>query len=261
MIGKALLAMALISARAAAAETTDPYLWLESVDSPRAMAWVNARNAYSTGVLETDPHYAQNYAEALAIGGAKDRIPTPSFLHGQVSNFWQDADHLRGIWRTTSLDDYRTATPQWRTILDIDALGKAEGKSWVFHGADCLEPEQRRCLIALSDGGEDATTVRRIRHRHGQVCRRRLHPAARQARVRVGGRRPHPRLARVGAGRPDRVGLSVHRQAPDARRAAVGGGRSLPRHQGRHRRLPPHQRRRRGPPTNLCAARGRLLPL
>jgi prolyl oligopeptidase len=160
MIWKAITAMALFSAVPAAAQAADPYLWLESVDSPRAMAWVNARNAYSTGVLEADPNYAANYAAALAIGGARDRIPVPSFLGGQIYNFWQDPDHLRGIWRTTGLDDYRTATPNWRTVLDIDALGKAEGKSWVFHGADCLEPEQRFCLIALSDGGEDATTVR-----------------------------------------------------------------------------------------------------
>ena len=142
------------------AAAPDPYLWLESVDSPRAMAWVNARNAYSTGVLEAEPRYARNYAEALAIGGAKDRIPAPSFINGAIYNFWQDEEHLRGIWRTTSLASYRTATPEWRTVVDIDALGKAEGKSWVWHGATCLEPDQRRCLVALSDGGEDATTVR-----------------------------------------------------------------------------------------------------
>ena len=168
MMRKLIAAMALLSATAAAAQAADPYLWLESVDSPRAMAWVDARNAYSTGALEADPNYAANYAAALAIGGAKDRIPTPVFLGGQVYNFWQDEDHLRGIWRTTSLDDYRSAAPHWRTVLDIDALGKAEGRSWVWHGATCLEPEQRRCLIALSDGGEDATTVREFDLATGQ---------------------------------------------------------------------------------------------
>ncbi len=172
MIGKVVVAMAMAAsaalAAADAAETTDPYLWLESVNSPRAMAWVEARNAYTTGQLQADPAYAANYADALAIGGAKDRIPTPDFVHGAIFNFWQDADHLRGIWRTTSLDDYRSPTPTWRTVLDVDALGKAEGKSWVWHGANCLEPDQRRCLIALSDGGEDATTVREFDVATGQ---------------------------------------------------------------------------------------------
>ena len=151
---------AMVLATGAAAAAPDPYLWLESVDSPRAMTWVNARNAYSTGVLEKDERFPTLFAQALAIGGAKDRIPAPVFLNGAVYNFWQDADHLRGIWRTTTLDDYRLAEPRWRTVLDVDALGKAEGKSWVWHGAQCLEPEQRRCMIALSDGGEDATTLR-----------------------------------------------------------------------------------------------------
>ena len=168
MMKKAIAAMALLSATAGTAQLADPYLWLESVDSPRAMAWVNARNTYSTGVLEAQSGYAANYAASLEIGGAKDRIPVPAFLGGAIYNFWQDADHLRGIWRTTSLASYRTAIPEWKTVLDIDALGKAEGKSWVWHGADCLEPEQRRCLIALSDGGEDATTVREFNRVTGQ---------------------------------------------------------------------------------------------
>ncbi|MFC3214508.1 hypothetical protein [Novosphingobium panipatense] len=106
------------------------------------------------------PRYQRFYNEALAIMGAKDRIPAPRFLNGQIYNFWQDEQHLRGIWRRTTLADYRSAEPKWETVLDIDALGKAEGKSWVFKGASCLEPEQRRCLISLSNGGEDAVELR-----------------------------------------------------------------------------------------------------
>lgn len=154
------LALALFAAVPVTAATPDPYLWLESVDSPRAMDWVRARNAYSTGKLEAEPRYATLYAEALTIAGAKDRIPQPSFTHGEVYNFWQDPEHLRGVWRKTTLASYRTATPDWTTVLDIDAIGKAEGRSWVFKGAECLLPDDRRCLISLSDGGEDAVVVR-----------------------------------------------------------------------------------------------------
>ncbi len=157
----ALLAAATLPV-AALAQTAaeDPYLWLEDVSSPRAMDWVNAHNATSTALLQADPHYATFYDQALTIAGAKDRIPAPSFIHGAIYNFWQDQDHLRGIWRKTSLADYRTATPSWTTVLDIDALGKAEGKSWVMKGLDCLQPEEKRCLVSLSDGGEDAVEVR-----------------------------------------------------------------------------------------------------
>nr|WP_235889247.1 prolyl oligopeptidase family serine peptidase [Glacieibacterium frigidum] len=138
----------------------DPYIWLEEASSPRAMAWVKEHNAVTEQRLTADPRYKTLYEEALALGGAKDRIPQPSFLNGAIYNFWQDADHLRGIWRKTTLDSYRTASPAWTTVLDIDALGKAEGKSWVFKDVDCLRPAERLCVVSLSDGGEDAVVVR-----------------------------------------------------------------------------------------------------
>src|SRR3569833_604767 len=146
---------------AAIAQTTeDPYLWLEDVSTPRAMDWVNAHNATSTALLQADPHYQGFYEQTLEIAGAKDRIPAPSFVHGAIYNFWQDPEHLRGIWRKTTLADYRNASPTWTTVLDIDALGKAEGKSWVLKGTQCLRPVEKRCLISLSDGGEDAVEIR-----------------------------------------------------------------------------------------------------
>ena len=153
---------------AATTSGEDPYIWLEEKDSPRALAWVEAHNAPTTKLLEGDPRYAALYDEALKIAGASDRIPAPSFLNGRIFNFWQDPEHLRGIWRSTTLDSYRSAAPQWTTVLDIDALGKAEGKSWVFKGAQCLPPEERLCLVSLSEGGEDATEVREFDLASGQ---------------------------------------------------------------------------------------------
>ena len=141
-------------------DPADPYIWLEEVSSPRSMAWVERQNETTTNRLEADPRYARNYAEALEIAGAQDRIPDPEFVHGEIYNFWQDPDHLRGIWRKTTLDDYTSPQPHWTTVLDIDALNKAEGKSWVFKGADLLKPDETRCMIELSDGGEDAVVAR-----------------------------------------------------------------------------------------------------
>jgi prolyl oligopeptidase len=45
-------------------------------------------------------------------------------------------------------------------VLDLDALAKTEGANWFWAGADCAEPDERRCMVALSDGGEDAVTLR-----------------------------------------------------------------------------------------------------
>ena len=139
----------------------DPYLWMEEIEGVRAMDWAKARNAKTMPVLQGDARYAGLESQALAILNAKDRVPGVSFAgDGSLRNFWQDATHVRGLWRKTTLESYRTAEPVWETILDIDALTKAENANWVFKGASCLPPEDTRCLLSLSNGGKDAVTVR-----------------------------------------------------------------------------------------------------
>ncbi len=140
--------------------STDPYIWLEDKDGPRAMAWVQAQNAKSLPVLQGDPHYSALYADALQITQAKGRIPAPSFLQGGIYNFWQDTQHVRGIWRRTSAASYATSAPNWSTVLDLDAVSKSEHANWVWEGAACNWPTERRCLVFLSNGGEDARTIR-----------------------------------------------------------------------------------------------------
>ncbi len=145
----------------ATSEASDPYVWLEDVEGERAMAWVKEHNAHSLGVLQGDPRYEPLHQQALAIVQARDRIPSPGFTHdGHIDNFWQDAQHVRGVWRRTTLDSYKTAEPQWETVLDIDALAEAESANWVYKGSTCLAPEERYCLISLSNGGKDAVTLR-----------------------------------------------------------------------------------------------------
>ncbi|HEV8408345.1 MAG TPA: S9 family peptidase, partial [Sphingomicrobium sp.] len=160
-----------MSAARAQNATNDPYLWLEDVSSPKAMAWVDAHNAKSTAVLESDPRYQQYYKDALEIFQAKDRIPYGSFIGGQIYNFWQDADHVRGIWRRSSIESYSSGSPKWETVLDLDALASAEKANWVWKGAQCARPLERRCLIILSDGGEDAVTVREFDLRTGKFVK------------------------------------------------------------------------------------------
>ena len=139
----------------------DPYKWMEEIEGERPLAWAKAQNTRSLAVLQGDSRYAGLESQALAILNAKDRVPGVSFAgDGSLRNFWQDAEHVRGIWRKTTLESYRAATPQWETILDIDALSKAENANWVFKGAGCLPPEETRCLVSLSNGGKDAMVVR-----------------------------------------------------------------------------------------------------
>jgi prolyl oligopeptidase len=138
----------------------DPFLWLEDVRGARALAWVKAQDAKTAAALEGDPRYRTLYAQALKISESKSRIPYPQTIAGSIYNFWQDATHVRGILRRTTLGSYRTAAPQWTTVLDLDALAKSERANWVWEGIDCVKPEETRCLVSLSDGGEDAQTIR-----------------------------------------------------------------------------------------------------
>jgi prolyl oligopeptidase len=138
----------------------DDHLALEQVDGSEAMAFVAGENKKSLAILTGDRRYEDFRSKAFAILSATDRTPVPAFLGEGISNFWQDAKTPKGVWRTTTLDSYRSATPQWQVLLDIDALSKTEGKDWVYKGADCLPPEETRCLVSLSQGGKDAVTVR-----------------------------------------------------------------------------------------------------
>ncbi len=138
----------------------DPFAWLEDIHSPKAMAWVETQNAHTAAVLGTDPRYALFHRQALAIFTAKDRIPFPRFLGEGVDNFWQDDAHVKGLWRQASFASYNSRNPAWETLIDFDALSKAEGKNWIFKGATCLPPKDRLCLVHMSNGGGDAVEIR-----------------------------------------------------------------------------------------------------
>jgi prolyl oligopeptidase len=139
---------------------SDPYLWLEDIEAPRSLDWVRAQNAESLGKLEADPSFASLQADILTILDSNARIPMVTKRGNFLYNFWRDKANPQGIWRRTTLAEYRKSEPQWELLLDIDALGKAEGVNWVWEGADCLRPDYNRCLIALSRGGADATITR-----------------------------------------------------------------------------------------------------
>lgn len=137
----------------------DPYLWLEEVEGERALTWVREQNARSLAQLEGDPRYAQLHTDALAIANNRDRLPTGEVREGYYYNFWQDETHVRGIWRRSPLAAYAQNAPRWETLLDLDALARAENANWVWKGANCLS-NSPRCMLSLSDGGKDATTER-----------------------------------------------------------------------------------------------------
>jgi prolyl oligopeptidase len=142
------------------AAQADPYVWLEEVEDERALQWVQTRNVATIAALSAHPAHDPIYERALAILNSRDRIAFPSMLGGRLYNFWQDAAQPRGVWRRTTWDAYLAGEPAWETVLDIDALARAEDVNWSFAGATCLAPDDRLCLIRLSRGGADAYEAR-----------------------------------------------------------------------------------------------------
>lgn len=140
--------------------TDDPYLWLEEVGGDRALDWVRAHNQPTVDDLTSDERFSVLESEALEILDTDDRIPYVRRRGSHLYNFWRDAANPKGLWRRTTLESYRTDSPEWDVLIDVDALAAAEDENWVWAGATVLRPEYRHALVSLSRGGADASVVR-----------------------------------------------------------------------------------------------------
>jgi prolyl oligopeptidase len=156
----ALAVIVLFMATVCVAADKDPYLWLEEVEGKKALKWVKERSAKDTAELEAVPEFTAIHEQLLEIFNSTDRIPYPRVRGAWIYNFWQDKDHVRGIWRRTFLDQYLTDSPAWETVLDLDALAEAEGENWVWKGATGLPPDYTHFMVRLSRGGGDAVVIR-----------------------------------------------------------------------------------------------------
>ena len=140
----------------------DPYRWLEDVTGTEALDWVRAHNEVTLGALSGGPRFASLRAEAREVLDADDRIPFVRRRGEYLYNFWQDAEHPKGLWRRTTPEEYRADRPGWEILLDVDALAaEEEEENWVWQGASMLRAGgYRRALVHLSRGGADASVVR-----------------------------------------------------------------------------------------------------
>lgn len=141
-------------------EKEDPYLWLEDVTGDKALNWVKERNAKTQGEFESKPEFNKLKDDLLEILNSKERIPFVTKYGEHYYNFWKDEKNERGVWRRTTLEEYRKAEPKWEVVLDLDAVATAEKENWVWSGVQLLRPGYKRALINLSRGGADATVTR-----------------------------------------------------------------------------------------------------
>ncbi len=137
----------------AAALAEDPFLWLEDVTSERSLDWVHAQNDITRRALEASPDFEKVCHRLLAILDSKDRIPYIEKHGAFYYNFWRDEKNPRGVWRRTTLSQYKKPDTEWETVLDLDKLSTGEKENWVWKGCEVLYPTYDRCLMFFSRGG------------------------------------------------------------------------------------------------------------
>lgn len=136
----------------------DKYDYLMDVQSAQSLKKVNEMNSPTLKELESDPSYSTNLQELTTILESKERIPKINLKNGFVYNLWQDNDHVKGLWRRSSLKSFSSGQPDWTILIDVDQLAKNEKENWVFKNAVCAF--NTHCMIELSKGGKDATVIR-----------------------------------------------------------------------------------------------------
>jgi prolyl oligopeptidase len=121
--------------------TDDPFLWLEEVSGEKALDWVRTQNAQSKKELEASTEFERTRKRLLAILDSKEKIPYVSKHGAWYYNFWRDEKNVRGLWRRTTLAEFKKPQPAWETVLDLDQLAAAEKENWVWKSYTVLYPK------------------------------------------------------------------------------------------------------------------------
>lgn len=136
----------------------DPWLWLEEIEGTQALDFVERQNqltltAFGGKAFEHDRDIL------AAIYDRPDNIPYVGRRDEHLYNLWKDANNPRGLWRRTTLEEFRKPAPTWETVLDIDQLAADEGEDWLLSWIGS-SPAHQRVILSLSRGGSDAATMR-----------------------------------------------------------------------------------------------------
>ena len=183
-----MLASVVRAADTVEAPAEDPYLWLEDVTGEKALDWVRQQNSVSTKELEASKDFEPIRSRLLAILDSKEKIPYVSKHGPRLYNFWRDENHARGLWRRTTLAEYRKSDPQWEMVMDLDKLAERRKRKLGLAWSRCAQPGSgSRLLISLSRGGADAVVVREFDLGRKKVCARRLRSPRSQEDTSPGG--------------------------------------------------------------------------
>ena len=142
-----------------AAPDDDPYLWLEDIEGQPALDFVERQNRLTLEKFG-GARFAADRDMLAAIYDRPDNIPYVTRRGGLLYNLWKDTQNPRGIWRRTTLEEFRKPDPEWETLLDIDRLAAEEDKDWLLGWTHAPPEAGSHAILSLSRGGSDATTLR-----------------------------------------------------------------------------------------------------
>ncbi len=137
----------------------DPYIWLEEIENKEVLEWVNKQNKDTLKKL-TDTAFENDRDSLVKIYNHPGKIPHIIRRGEFVYNFWQDSHNVKGVWRRTTLDDYRLQSLDWEVLINIDELAEKEKEDWVWRGVETLPENHDLSIIKLSRGGSDAVCLR-----------------------------------------------------------------------------------------------------
>ncbi len=154
------IGVTLMATNCIAAQTDDPFLWLEDIHGKPSMDWVKQHNAQTVGLLTAQTDYQSTYDIFLAAMNSKDNIVYPRIFGEYIYNYWMDENYPKGLWRRTAKQGYIDGAPQWENLIDIGKLSQEEGENWDFTSVEGVFPDYSRFLVSLSRGGGDAKVIR-----------------------------------------------------------------------------------------------------
>lgn len=140
-----------------AAAAPDPLAWLDDSGNDRTRAWVARENRATLAALSADPRFAELERDAVTVLTRPGQLAPVQFIGDQIFQYHQSRAAPLGQWRRADRATWLAGRPQWRVVIDLDRLGAAERRKWLFAGASC---RGQRCLVRLSDNGKDANETR-----------------------------------------------------------------------------------------------------
>ena len=88
-VPKLLSLLLLITACQSSPKASDSDLWLEEINSPRALEYVKNASSQTLSYLQNSKRYDETYQESAQILNTPDKLLSIKIVNGKVYNFWE----------------------------------------------------------------------------------------------------------------------------------------------------------------------------